>query len=86
MTEASAPDERESRMLRWRMLLGEASADQLNTSLSREEQKMDAALGALYESAEEDGIDSSRRSGGLGSSAPRVARWLGDIRTYFPTR
>ncbi len=25
------------------------------------------------------------RSGGLGSSAPRVARWLGDIRTYFPT-
>ena len=31
MTEASAPDERESRMLRWRMLLGEASADQANT-------------------------------------------------------
>jgi Mg-chelatase subunit ChlD len=26
----------------------------------------------------------TRRSGGLGASAPRVARWLGDIRTYFP--
>ncbi len=27
----------------------------------------------------------SRRAAGLGASAPRVARWLGDIRTYFPT-
>ena len=27
--------------------------------------------------------DSDRR-GGLGSSAPNVARWLGDIREYFP--
>ena len=25
------------------------------------------------------------RSGGLGASAPRVARWLGDIRSYFPS-
>jgi hypothetical protein len=27
----------------------------------------------------------TRRSAGLGGSAPAVARWLGDIRTYFPT-
>ena len=27
----------------------------------------------------------SERRGGLGGSAPRVSRWLGDIRTYFPT-
>ncbi|TMC21681.1 MAG: VWA domain-containing protein, partial [Chloroflexi bacterium] len=27
----------------------------------------------------------SDRSAGLGSSAPNVARWLGDIRTYFPS-
>ncbi|PLW73774.1 hypothetical protein C0036_05445, partial [Streptomyces sp. DJ] len=26
-----------------------------------------------------------RREAGLGGSAPRVARWLGDIREYFPT-
>ena len=45
---------------------------------------MDAALGTLYDAAEED-IGKPRRSSGLGSSAPRVARWLGDIRTYFPT-
>src|SRR6201999_196571 len=25
------------------------------------------------------------RSAGLGASAPRVARWLGDIRQYFPS-
>ena len=85
MTEAPGRTERQTRLLRWRLLLGEASADELDTSLSREEQKMDAALAALYDAAEEDGIEQPRRSGGLGSSAPRVARWLGDIRTYFPT-
>ena len=72
-------------MRRWRMLLGEASADELAASLSREEQQMDAALGALYDADDEESIDAPRRSKGLGSSAPRVARWLGDIRTYFPT-
>jgi Mg-chelatase subunit ChlD len=67
------------------MLLGEASAEELDTSLSREEERMDAALGALYDAPEETSIGQPRRSSGLGSSAPRVARWLGDIRTYFPT-
>ena len=37
---------------------------------------MDNVLEALYD---------SERSAGLGSSAPNVARWLGDIRTYFPS-
>jgi hypothetical protein len=85
MAEVSGRTEREAQLLRWRMLLGEASAEELNASLSRDEQRMDAALGALYDAPEEDGIGQPRRSGGLGSSAPRVARWLGDIRTYFPT-
>ena len=77
--------ELQTRLLRWRLMLGEASAAELDTALSREEQKMDGALAALYDSAEQDGAEEPRRSGGLGSSAPRVARWLGDIRTYFPT-
>jgi Mg-chelatase subunit ChlD len=38
---------------------------------------MDKAMGALYDSGNE-------RRGGLGSSAPQAARWLGDIREYFP--
>jgi Mg-chelatase subunit ChlD len=85
MTEASERTDHQARLLRWRLLLGEASAEELGTSLSREEQRMDAALGALYDAAEEDVPGQPRRSSGLGSSAPRVARWLGDIRTYFPT-
>ncbi|WP_308377507.1 VWA domain-containing protein [Streptomyces sp. ISL-99] len=44
---------------------------------------MDGALGALYGSGR-DAERSSGRSAGLGASAPSVARWLGDIRTYFP--
>jgi hypothetical protein len=46
------------------------------TSLDRLDQRRDAVLEALYD---------SDRSGNLGSSSPRVARWLGDIRTYFPS-
>jgi Mg-chelatase subunit ChlD len=85
MTDASKRTEHQTRMVRWRMLLGEASAEDLDTSLTREEQKMDAALEALYDATAEEAMGLPRRSGGLGSSAPRVARWLGDIRTYFPT-
>jgi Mg-chelatase subunit ChlD len=42
---------------------------------------MDRVLAALY--ASPDG--SRERSAGLGSSAPGVTRWLGDIRKYFPS-
>ncbi len=49
---------------------------------------MDGALAALYRGAPEEGRAgqprSGRRSAGLGGSAPQVARWLGDIREYFP--
>ena len=85
MAEAGERTELQARLLRWRLLLGDASADELDISLSREQQKMDGALAALYDSTEEESAAPARRSGGLGSSAPRVARWLGDIRTYFPT-
>ncbi len=43
---------------------------------------MDAALAALYD---HDSSDGGERGAGLGASAPRVARWLGDIRGYFPS-
>jgi Mg-chelatase subunit ChlD len=44
----------------------------------------DRALAALYgDGAGED--DAGERRGGLEGSAPRVARWLGDIREYFPS-
>lgn len=59
---------------RWRLLLGTA-AEEAGMMLSQSDAGMDRALSALYD---------SDRSGGLGSSQPNVARWLGDIRSYFP--
>lgn len=52
--------------------------------LSAADQAMDAALAALYDRDREPG-QKAPRSAGLGASAPAVARWLGDIRAYFPS-
>lgn len=48
---------------------------------------MDGALEALYGGGgkKPGGRGGGGRSAGLGASAPSVARWLGDIRTYFPS-
>lgn len=75
-------NENSDRARRWRLVLGADPESGPAAQLSREEAAMDAALAALYDSPGEAG----ERKAGLGSSAPRVARWLGDIRTYFPTR
>ena len=60
---------------RWRLILGGNESDGTGISLSVEEQRLDRSLQAVY--------DSDRR-GGLGSSAPKVSRWLGNIREFFP--
>lgn len=60
---------------RWRMVLGGDEADGTGVALQGLDRRMDDALTALYD---------SERKGGLGSSAPSVARWLGDIRSFFP--
>jgi Mg-chelatase subunit ChlD len=76
----------ETRRHRWRLLLGEAAGEPLATGLTATEERMDAALGALYDQAgEPEDSPANKRYGALGSSAPQVARWLGDIRGYFPT-
>ncbi len=64
------------RLRRWRLILGGGDADGTGLTLHGADAAMDSALGALYD---------SERSAGLGGSAPNVARWLGDIRRYFPT-
>ncbi len=69
-------DDRE-RLERWRLLLGGDDADGTGVSLSGRLLAMDKAMATLYDSGNE-------RRGGLGSSAPQAARWLGDIREYFP--
>lgn len=71
----------EERERRWRLLLG-APPEGVPDGLSKSDAAMDQALAALYDNKTGD----ERRQAGLGASAPRVARWLGDIRTYFPSR
>ena len=81
------------RLRRWRLILGGGPADGIcgtgagagadgsggeGFDLGTGDREMDQALAALYESGQE-------RRGSLGSSAPNVARWLGDIRNYFPS-
>ncbi|EFG65199.1 von Willebrand factor, type A [Streptomyces sp. SPB074] len=75
------------RLRRWRLVLGgERGAEGTGVSLSGRDLAMDKTLAALYGRRDGgDGQARGRRQGGLGGSAPDVARWLGDIRTYFPT-
>ncbi len=63
---------------RWTLALG---VDDETASFSEKDQRMSVALSALY--GDGDG-DTKKGKGGLGSSAPRVAQWLGDIREFFP--
>ncbi|HEY0753298.1 MAG TPA: VWA domain-containing protein [Ktedonobacteraceae bacterium] len=83
-----AIDEKE-RLRRWRLVLGkdanesmfgggQAAGGQAASELAGlggDDLGMDNVLEALY---------NSERQAGLGASSPNVARWLGDIRTYFP--
>jgi Mg-chelatase subunit ChlD len=64
------------RWRRWQLALG---VDDGQNELSDRDRRLNAALSALYDSGAE------KRRGGLGASSPRVAKWLGDIREFFPT-
>jgi Mg-chelatase subunit ChlD len=76
----------DERLRRWRLVLGGESADGTGVALKGAEARMDAALEKLYGRAQGGGGSRpGRRSAGLGDSAPSVARWLGDIRAYFPS-
>ena len=74
----------DARLRRWRMVLG-SEADASCGHLIGPAAEMDQALAALYEADGPGGLQSKDRRGGRGGSAPSVARWLGDIRKYFPS-
>lgn len=79
-------DGAEDRMRRWRLVLGGERADGTGVSLTGDDVRMDGALEKLYGGGGDEGRSRpGRRSAGLGDSAPTVARWLGDIREYFPS-
>ena len=70
------------RMRRWVLALGEEARQCCDdVPLSAEDLEMSEALSALYDQPE----GSRGLRGGSGASSPRVARWLGDIRKYFPS-
>lgn len=65
---------------RWTLALGVDGADEGGVALSESDRRMSSALSALYG----DGEEEKKGRGSLGGSAPRVAKWLGDIRDFFP--
>ncbi|CAN7524778.1 VWA domain-containing protein [Paenibacillus sp. LjRoot153] len=86
----------QEQMKRWRLILGAASEEKLQSygagdaMLDEESRLMDEALAAIYDDTGGAHVDdgaqtgSSRKTAGLGPSSPKLAKWLGDIRTFFP--
>ncbi|MBU6450620.1 MAG: VWA domain-containing protein [Cyanobacteria bacterium REEB67] len=76
----------EDKLKRWRLVLGDQDNNGVSVKLSGDDAAMDIALSSLYNRKETDGSGKERtKSGDLSSSSPKVARWLGDIRKYFPS-
>ncbi|RWQ08176.1 VWA domain-containing protein [Mesorhizobium sp.] len=70
---------------RWRLAIG--ADDKTSAALSSDDKRLSAALDALYgDGASTAASDPRKRRGGLGRSAPRVAQWMGDIRSFFPAQ
>jgi Mg-chelatase subunit ChlD len=65
----------EERLRRWRLVLGGKEAEGTGVSLGRDDRGIDGALEAVY----------GDRGGDLSKSAPTVARWLGELRSHFPS-
>lgn len=63
---------------RWRLILGQRP-DQATAPeyWSSDDENMYQCLDVLY--------NEEKQRGGLGRSSPKIAKWLGDIRQYFPS-
>ena len=76
----------QAQLARWRLILGAESQPDFEgmgaAPLSREELLMDSALAAIYGGPGES-FGAAGQGGGRGPSAPRIAKWLGDLRSLF---
>lgn len=82
MTDYKAQTEQEEKYRRWQLILGITDEQGLKAhKLSERDLRLSQALSALYDS----GWEGKKGRGGLGRSAPKVAKWLGDIREFFPS-
>jgi uncharacterized protein with von Willebrand factor type A (vWA) domain len=70
-------------MIRWRLILGQDTRTLSNIHLGERESIMDATLAVLYDETTGNNKGSSKK-GGLGASSPNLAKWLTDVRTFFP--
>ena len=73
---------------RWRLILGKNAEEEIQkqtgSQLEPQNKGIDEALGALYESSGAVKKGKGKVSyADLGDSSPKLAEWLGDIRSYF---
>src|SRR6516162_8085619 len=79
------------RYTRWRLVLGKSADEGLcqlagcpgGGLLSGDLANLDSALGFIYGDEGQGEGKPKQRGAGLGASAPKLARWLRDIRGYF---
>ena len=64
----------QERNRRWKLALG----DEDLSDLEERDRRLCKALSALYDT------EGKKGRGGMGASSPKVSRWLGDIREFFP--
>ncbi|ALC91233.1 hypothetical protein AM500_16610 [Bacillus sp. FJAT-18017] len=81
----------DSQKKRWRLILGQAAEQELaggqsQQLLTEEEMLMDEALAALYDTETGVGTEEGGRMGSIGGlgGGIRLAKWLGDVRSFFP--
>src|SRR5688572_2734269 len=76
------------RYVRWRLILGREAEKDLarmagcSSLLGGDLANLDEALAQIYGGAAAPQAG-GKRSAGLGASAPKLAQWLGDVRSYF---
>lgn len=78
---------RDERLVRWRLLLGEAASRMLDAraGMSADDLAADAALAWLYErGGESSERDIRERAAGLGGSQLTVPEWIGEVHRLFP--
>ncbi|MEM7675581.1 MAG: VWA domain-containing protein [Myxococcota bacterium] len=79
----------QAQLRRWRLILGKQAESELSSlggdslELDADQRLIDEALAAIYDETEGESGGTGGRGAGQGASVPRLAKWLGDIRTYF---
>lgn len=73
----------EQKMARWRLILGPQAKPFSDACLGEGMRIMDAALAAIYD-GDTSGKSSSRQGGTGKGHMPNLAKWLVDVRRFFP--